>query len=223
MTDMMKRVVIACAASFAAALFSGVQTNAAEPDPSLKFEVRIGVSLPCCSPVSNSLMTDSYGCIGSGSYSWDGKLSHMFADYDGAVYSTGTVSAEFSYIFRKWLTFSMGIGYDHYWKNIYDGLDDSLDGRADAGVLHLMPLARFTYLSHRNVKLYSGAGLGVSYYTNYNSGKTLFGELGIYGVWYPMIQTIPVGVSFGNRFFGFAELGLGTVWCGLRAGVGCRF
>ena len=50
----------------------------------------------------------------------DGKMGSIIGKYSGAVYSTGAVTAEFSYILKKWITFSAGIGYNHFWKDIYD-------------------------------------------------------------------------------------------------------
>ena len=150
--------------------FIGAYGQSRPADPSLKFEVRIGASVPDWSLIAKSRFCDGFG--------WgenldahgpnDGKMGSIIGKYSGAVYSTGAVTAEFSYILKKWITFSAGIGYNHFWKDIYDGYNDSRIGTAHAGAIYFMPLARFTYLSHRNVKLYSGLGIGTAYYTGYN-------------------------------------------------------
>ena len=92
------------------------------------------------------------------------------------------------------MPYSAGIGYNHFWKDIYDGYNDSRIGTAHAGAIYFMPLARFTYLSHRNVKLYSGLGIGTAYYTGYNLEdfpSCKFGDVADEAIFTPMLQTIP--------------------------------
>ena len=227
MTDkkFIKVAAVVMAATFS---FIGAYGQSRPADPSLKFEVRIGASVPEWSLIAKSRFCDGFGW-GENLDAYgpnDGKMGSIIGKYSGAVYSTGAVTAEFSYILKKWITFSAGIGYNHFWKDIYDGYNDSRIGTAHAGAIYFMPLARFTYLSHRNVKLYSGLGIGTACYTGYNLEdfpSCKFGDVADEAIFTPMLQTIPFGVSFGNRFFGFSEIGMGSVWCGIRAGIGYRF
>ena len=70
-----------------------------------------------------------------------------------------------------------------------------------------MPTVRFNWFYREAVQLYSTISAGV---------VTDFDEL------YPWADFTLVGCSFGRKFFGFAEFGLGTAgW--LRAGIGYRF
>ena len=39
----------------------------------------------------------------------------------------------------------------------------------------------------------------------------------------PDIQLNPIGVEFGRRFFGMAEMGVGVNYFGGRLGIGYRF
>ena len=50
-------------------------------------------------------------------------------------------------------------------------------------------------------------------------------EMNISGDGHPAhgFQLTPIGVSYGNRFFGFAELGMGWMFYPARAGIGIRF
>lgn len=218
------RRIIAVAAIFVVATFC-LRGQSKELDPSLKFEVRVGASVPKWSLFTNSRLIDGWGWCGDASWEkW--TIAGLIDNYAGPIYSTGALTAEFSYILKRWLTFSMGIGYNHYWKSLYSGIDDSYLGRANAAAITFMPLARFTYYARRNVKLYSGAGLGVAWYHNYSATKypwCEFGDIRNEDLVNPMLQTIPIGITVGNKFFGFSELGFGSVWCGIRAGVGYRF
>ena len=70
-----------------------------------------------------------------------------------------------------------------------------------------MPTVRFNWFYRDAVQLYSTVSIGVI---------TDFDEA------YPWGDLTLVGCSFGRKFFGFAEVGMGTAgW--LRAGVGYRF
>ncbi len=40
---------------------------------------------------------------------------------------------------------------------------------------------------------------------------------------YCALQTSPRGIMVGKKVFGFAELGVGTMYIGAMAGVGVRF
>lgn len=220
------KFIEAAAVTIMAALFSW-NVRAEEPDPSLRFEVRLGATPPQCSMFSTTRLVHGWGwCGGDTGISEDYKISSAVGTYDGDVYATGAFTAEFSYVFRKWLTFSVGLGYNHYWKDQLSRLDDSRIGTAHAGAMYLMPLARFTYMAHKNVKLYSGAGLGFSMFKNYSADKfpeCSFADVRREPVFRPMMQLVPFGVTFGNRFFGFAETGFGAVWIGVHGGVGYRF
>ena len=40
---------------------------------------------------------------------------------------------------------------------------------------------------------------------------------------FPAYQLVPIGVTFGKRFYGFAEAGYGFQYQGGRAGIGWKF
>lgn len=61
-------------------------------------------------------------------------------------------------------------------------------------------------------RVYSGVGYGNAAGFVTADGSPCFG-----------FQFTPAGVSFGGRFFGYAELGAGWMFFPLRAGVGWRF
>ena len=73
------------------------------------------------------------------------------------------------------------------------------------------------------VRLYSYAGIGISFnhYSNdsvgYPGKGRKYHDLMFAG------QVTPIGVTVGKSIFGFAELGLGTCFSGIAFGVGYRF
>ena len=77
----------------------------------------------------------------------------------------------------------------------------------DRCVLSVMPTVRFNWFYREKVQLYSTVALALV--TDFDSV-------------YPWGDVTLVGCSFGRKFFGFTELGLGMAgW--VRAGVGYRF
>ena len=82
------------------------------------------------------------------------------------------------------------------------------------------PEYRRIWNPYSKVKVYLSvsAGLGVGFYNNckreYNPGDWSV---------VPILQFTPVGISFGGKVFGFAEIMEGTYIFGGRAGIGCKF
>ena len=71
----------------------------------------------------------------------------------------------------------------------------------------VMPTLRFVYLYREKVQLYSALSLGLTYATD--DGFNAWGDIAL------------VGCSFGDKVFGFAELGLG-LGGNARIGIGVR-
>lgn len=89
------------------------------------------------------------------------------------------------------------------------GMHDRPNGKFD---YNLMFMISGNWLTKEKFRLYSGVGYGVLAGYVKGDGKPSHG-----------FQITPVGVSYGKRFFGFAELGTGWMFFPARAGVGFRF
>ena len=122
-------------------------------------------------------------------------------------YFVGNYSLSYTYQDRSWLQYGGKVvfGASTRWrKNSHTGekIND-----LSYYCLSVMPSVRFNWFYRDVVQLYSTVSLGVI---------TDFDEA------YPWADLTLVGCSFGRKFFGFAELGMGSAgW--LRAGVGYRF
>lgn len=208
----MKRILCIVVAFVAAGLlaYAGDIEENTTPKP-LKYEVRIGVS---GYPVTSLLTTPQVSFFKIiDPFLSDDKVSDMYKESLGDLVSTGNISAEFDFIFKRWLTFSFGVYGEGLSRATYDGMSGARLGVARGCTVTILPMARFTYLSRDWVKLYSGAGVGMVF-----SGM----QGGAFHC-IPTFQTVPFGVSFGHRVFGFAEMGLGLTYCGMNAGIGYRF
>ena len=119
----------------------------------------------------------------------------------------GNYSLSYTYHDRRWLSYggTAVFGASTRWRK------DSITGEKIDNLsyycLSIMPTVRFNWFYRDAVQLYSTVSVGVI---------TDFDEV------YPWGDLTRVGCSFGRKFFGFAEVGMGTAgW--LRAGVGYRF
>jgi len=114
----------------------------------------------------------------------------------------------------------LSVPFTFTWALNFTRVSDSFNNRsrvmADAS-LGMMAGVKFKYLKREKFNLYSSlhAGLGLT-----NVGHitgTPNAEL------VPAFQIVPIGVTVGGSVFGFAEVGVGTVYFGGHAGVGYRF
>lgn len=119
----------------------------------------------------------------------------------------GNYSLSYTYHDRRWLSYggTAVFGASTRWRK------DSITGEKIDNLsnycLSIMPTVRFDWFYREKVQLYSTVSIGV---------VTDFDEA------YPWGDLTLVGCSFGRKFFGFAEVGMGTAgW--LRAGIGYRF
>lgn len=140
------------------------------------------------------------------------SISTMYNGYCGPTYMTGAIAAEFSFHLKKWCSVGGVFSYTGIYADRYDKFTSEKISRENGASLLFMPQVRFSYLNKPSVKLYSSVGLGVGY----SAFRTLSEAV-------PAMQLSLFGVSFGRKFFGFFELGIGYMYSGCMAGVGYRF
>lgn len=120
-------------------------------------------------------------------------------------------SVEALYSFNSRWSVGIGTGYTGCVWNIVD--KDTRDVRSSS-VLSFVPInaiGRCNYLNRPKVKLYGSleAGILLSVGDSFDIA--------------PDVQLNPIGVEYGGRLFGMAELGVGMNYTGLRLGLGFRF
>ena len=77
---------------------------------------------------------------------------------------------------------------------------------------NLMLMLYGNWFTREKINIYSGVGYGTMGGYVDGDGHPSHG-----------LQITPIGVSYGKRLFGFAELGTGWMFCPARAGIGYRF
>lgn len=172
-----------------------------------KYEVRFGIG---------GISTNDFGYMSgmpvTGGNGWQGQsLYDMYVKY-GPLYSTEAISADFNFIFTRWFSLSLGFQTTNYIRMVKDVDDRKGHLEREGYSVSLLPQVRFTYLNRPMVKLYSSVGVFFGWYKNGD-------DTGMF----PVVQLVPIGVSVGDKVFGFAETCIGTTVIGGIIGVGFRF
>lgn len=177
-----------------------------------KHGVRVGIS---GTPFVLGLMTDVADGINFGHhyiYRYP-SVKDFYSDFYGPLYTTGNVGAEFDWVLKKWMTVSAGAYFTGFWADRFDGMTGARMRKENGLAVSLVATFRFTYLNRRYVQLYSGVSAG-AFVIGASTGE-------VSGMVH--IQGIPIGVSVGRKVFGFAEVGIGTMYMGGNIGLGYRF
>lgn len=124
----------------------------------------------------------------------------------GSSHRLALVSFTYEYYFKKWFSLQKSLALCGEWERAKaPGTDDWF---TDIGLnLVSTTMARFTYINRPKLRLYSGISLGII----------------VFSCLLPTAELVPIGVSFGTKFFGFAEVGVGTDYNGCNFGIGYRF
>lgn len=151
-------------------------------------------------------------------------LSSIYAD--AAVYSeervTNSWTAAYTFNITKIFALSASLTYEGGWSDKYRREDNVHVARLSSHYLTPMLTARFSWLNRRIVRLYSSFGMGVA--VNLTDTEMISADRS----WtrprtYVSVQAAPVGISVGGKLFGFAEVGIGTIYMGGCMGLGYRF
>jgi len=108
-------------------------------------------------------------------------------------------------------------------KNVKDSLGNPLVAATDYRVrtVGLLPQFHYFWKQSRMLNLYSGLGLGLNFTSYDNSGNVWIDRFqdSYVGL---SVQATAIGVRYGDKYAGFAELGLGTLGL-IRIGFSAGF
>jgi|GEM_PF-2245479 len=153
-----------------------------------------------------------------------------YHDYRNQGISIGTIYLQYTRNFNRRAALTVNVGFDKMFGAVYDGYTHQKKGGQNAFGVVIFPEYRQILNPGNRVKLYAGAGIGVGFYHNFDTSfrTTYVSETETYEEEYaessvPIIQFTPIGLTFGTKFFFFAETQVGSAMFGGRAGVGYRF
>ena len=174
-----------------------------------KYEVRIGWSgYPI---LDDARFTSSYRDFYI-PYEHYGDLDFLYGTGKGKQYMTGLISAEFNIHLKRWFTLAIEAGVNGIWGEQYNKENGVIVNKTHGATITCIPHARFYWLNRKNVRVYTGVGLGVTL------GKYRAKEEA-----YFTAQLTPVGITTGRKIFLFGETAIGSSYMGGKFGVGYRF
>ena len=155
-----------------------------------------------------------------------GTLTSIFRPYTTEVKMTGAFSAEFGYRTGKRWTISVMASYNHVFgaNSIQAYRTDGSysvsmsSSNVNGNCIAFIPRWRFDYIIKPGFRMYSSVGIGYGLYFNYSTDDEYY-----YEPIQPEAQLVPLGISFGRKWFGLVETGIGTQYMGGRIGFGYRF
>ena len=132
----------------------------------------------------------------------------------GGYMSDFSAMAELRYNPSKWVSIGLvgGMHDSQPEPAAYSPEEPVKPGTSSTYEYNLMLMLYGNWYTGDRLRVYSGIGYGTMAGYSDGDGHPAHG-----------VQLTPVGVSFGRRFFGFAEIGMGWMYCPSRAGIGFRF
>ena len=168
-----------------------------------KHDIRVGVgtlSLP------SILLLSEGGCCSDIDYSFANQVAGADS-YRTARRFIGNYTFSYTYQDRRWLQYGGTVAFGASTRSLKSVYTGEVIENLNYYMLSAMPTVRFNYLYREKVQLYST--VSVALVTDFD-GIYLWGDVTLFGC------------SFGRKFYGFTEVGMGmSGW--LRAGVGYRF
>lgn len=148
----------------------------------------------------------------------DGPVEDKSRYRGSRVHCSGLITVDADFQIYDWLMLTLQLGFDRLWAQRYNA-GSTIFGNA----FHVMPTAKFTYFRAPYVVLYSGFGVGAGIYQNFHENTSAYSGFGDNN-FAPEVQAVPIAARFHvGPVFGFAELGVGTLYMGGRIGFGYTF
>lgn len=133
----------------------------------------------------------------------------------GGAHTTFSAMLEVRYTPIKWVSIGLVGGLRDKSRGLDVDVGPVEEGETETGTSYdanLMLNVYVNWFTKRDLNLYSGIGYGTM------GGYVDSDYRPSHG-----FQFIPIGVSYGRSVYGFAELGMGWMYCPARAGIGIRF
>lgn len=154
------------------------------------------------------------------------SLGSLYRDSYSDKKSTGAIAVVGDLPVKRWLSVPFTMSTNLVWQNHSSIRTHATHCDMDWTV-QLMSGLRLKYLNRPKFNFYSVLNIGVGMITD--SFHTLVTTNGVTTekytkdyVLFPAVQLVPLGVRFGGKFYGTAELGLGTQYFGGMVGIGVR-
>lgn len=144
-------------------------------------------------------------------------LGDSWFTFNGPLRALGMVHLNYGYRVTERFQLAVNASYALALGTVSEILTGERAGTHLADYRMLLPVFRFTWVQRPYLRVYSSFGLGLSVYRE-ELTRTEWKYLGLNTA----VQLVPLGIAAGRKWFGFAELGYGSLGV-VQAGVGYRF
>lgn len=207
MTMKYRLLILICACSIFAADLSAQEAPQSREAAGYKHEWRFGVA---GYPFAETMTLSTWGYKVEPVAENFSDVDGFYSDYHGTRRMVGLFSAEYSYNFRKHWTFSIGGYLSAAGEKTYD-YKNEFAGHNLGASLSIVPTIRGKYLVRDRFSMYASFGFGLN--------VTYMEEWSVF----PTFIIVPLGLTFGDKVYGFVETGVGMLYIGGAAGIGYRF
>lgn len=151
-------------------------------------------------------------------------LSQIYRVKEGKMRSTGTLTLEVDVPVKKWFSVPFTVAGNVIWQNCRP-VDGTAPYTMVNGTAQVLVGARFKWINRPKVNLYASLNIGLGmvtdgYTTQINDDSVRVRHRANLS---PAFQLVPLGVRFGGKLYGIAEIGAGTLYCGGKVGIGYKF
>lgn len=154
-------------------------------------------------------------------------LAGFYEPYHGVTRTTGAFGIGVDYSLNRWLLLTGDLGANLIWHDHFDSITDKPIGTHTGASIYMIPGFKVIYVNKPKFRLYSAVGLGAVKYFGYDNLKyTEYGSSSVTWVddtWQAAFQLSVIGMEFGRKLFGFVDFGTGSMYTGMKAGIGYRF
>ena len=134
----------------------------------------------------------------------------------GDVWTYGSVHAGFVYEMSSRWNVALNLMHSSAWASLYRNSDNSLAGKSSYQFYEAAVTFQYQWILRDMLQVYSGIGAHVTWVDFKVMDKLNYARE------YISLQFVPIGISYGKEWFGFAEWGIGHLSV-LQVGVGHRF
>lgn len=151
-------------------------------------------------------------------------MAQIYRVNEGKMRSTGTMTLTVDVPVKKWFSVPFMVAGNVVWQNCRP-VDGTAPYAVVNGTVQVLAGARFKWINRPKVNLYAslnvGLGLATDSYTSQINDEPV--KVRHMADPIPAFQVVPLGVRFGGKLYGIAEIGAGTLYCGGMVGIGYKF
>lgn len=142
-------------------------------------------------------------------------ISGIYREYRGPLYTTGNIWGEYGWNLFRAFSLSVSAAFTPYWAGYYDGYSGEKTHTAFSCTFWAVCEARLMYVNRPKFRFFSSLDLGVG--AGIATGNNRSSDVSA------IIQLNPIGLEFGDKWFGRLQLGIGVEHMGAQIGFGHRF